>query len=88
MSRFICRLTLSIIVMRINTINLWDLRWRAIGCVRTHFDREASRSVLLDERMVEIDLLAGFSLLHVRVDLSSIVYEDCVDGSWVVYSFF
>ena len=76
MSRLISGLTLSIIIVRIDAIDFWDLCRRAIGCVCAHFDREASRSVLLDERMVEIDLLTSFSLLHVRVDLSAIVDED------------
>ena len=87
MSWFVCRLTFSIIIVRVDAIDFWDLGRRAIGCVCVHFGKTLG-PVLLDKRMIKINFLPSFPLLHVGVDLRSIVDEHRVYDLWVAYSFF
>ena len=85
--RLISWLTLIIILMGFNSIDLWYFIRSPIIFLLINLLRIKFRSVLLDERVVQVNLLALPSLEHIWVDHGAIIGEHCVDYVWVVDAF-
>ena len=73
--------------MGFNSIDLWYFIRSPIIFLLINLLRIKLRSVLLDERVVQVNLLALPSLEHIWVDHGAIIGEHCVDYVWVVDAF-